>query len=423
MNTNLNTNLLGDDIISPCEGICYNQNYNSFGCVILSSEYIPVSTCNFSIKTQKGLYLLNNSKIIFKSNPFLEPNKIYNFKLDYNGDNWILVSDKSYKENNIIINWTEFFNSKISGAPPIIARKYAIFINGIYNTVLNFTDIFKEAVINESANILSNNILTDNLNSPYNIYEKCTVQQKNQIEIFLLSFLSNKQIPPAATNNSYTNPIISKTRWSGINPVLPNWNSANINYFKNQLNPALSDPESQMAEDSLNLKNVIQTMEKTEIAKHFAKTPPPSHLISLTCVFLENYNLDYINFLKTLSIVSIGLSDAGIYSWTIKYQYWGARPFQYIENYIPVITTPNFPGFISGHSTFSAVWCQLLKMTHPQLSDICNYIAELSGISRIYGGIHFISDNIKGLETGRLIGKNIYENCIANLNLNTGFLI
>jgi len=45
----------------------------------------------------------------------------------------------------------------------------------------------------------------------------------------------------------------------------------------------------------------------------------------------------------------------------------------------------------------------------PNLKGITKYIAELSGISRIYGGIHFEDDNVTGLFCGSEISKSVYE--------------
>ena len=118
----------------------------------------------------------------------------------------------------------------------------------------------------------------------------------------------------------------------------------------------------------------------------------------------------------------IGIADAGIYAWTAKYTHWGARPFQYLSGYKALITTPNFPGYISGHSTFSGSWDKLLGMLVPSLRNISEYIADLSGISRLYGGIHFSDDNTTGLSAGRSIGDSVYKELMTEINNTQAFL-
>ena len=87
----------------------------------------------------------------------------------------------------------------------------------------------------------------------------------------------------------------------------------------------------------------------------------------------------------------------------------------------PFLITPNFPEYISGHSTFSAAAATILAATFgdattftmqslglPGVSrtfESFNAAAAEAGRSRIYGGIHYEFSNQDGQATGRKIGE------------------
>jgi membrane-associated phospholipid phosphatase len=89
-----------------------------------------------------------------------------------------------------------------------------------------------------------------------------------------------------------------------------------------------------------------------------------------------------------------------------------------------LIATPPFPAYTSGHSTFSGAASEVLAaffgddyafetLGEPSLAlpprQFISFAAaaEEAGMSRIYGGIHFMSDNIQGLNTGRVIAHHV----------------
>jgi hypothetical protein len=97
------------------------------------------------------------------------------------------------------------------------------------------------------------------------------------------------------------------------------------------------------------------------------------------------------------------------------------------------LITPPFPECTSGHSTFSAAAAtvlasfyqtdkisfsigsdQLPGITHSfkRLSDV----AEESGMSRVYGGIHFRTANLEGQASGVELGNYVAENFILPLS-------
>ena len=68
------------------------------------------------------------------------------------------------------------------------------------------------------------------------------------------------------------------------------------------------------------------------------------------------------------------------------------------------IVTPPFPSYVSGHSTTSGAASTVLAAFFPQRAGELRAMAEEAAVSRMYGGIHFRSDNDAGLELGRRVG-------------------
>ena len=75
------------------------------------------------------------------------------------------------------------------------------------------------------------------------------------------------------------------------------------------------------------------------------------------------------------------------------------------RTFAPVLSAPLFPSYLSGHSTYSAAAAQVLGAVFPADSARLQAMAEEAGISRIYAGIHFPSDNRAGLALGAAIGR------------------
>lgn len=420
LNQNEQTFLTENNILRPKDGSYYIQNGNDCGNIIFDTNFTPSRLCMFSIQTNsKGLYILNNSNCVYLGNLYLIPNQVHIFNINRQNNSWIITCNSA--QNEIVADWSSFFYSNVIGPPPLSSRKYALFINAIYNSLIEYKNLPDEAVINESAKH-SCNVLIPSLNTDmiYNKYDKLDNNDKTLVFSFVDTFLTNNTIPNNALSPTYVLPPEQKDKWYGTNPVLPNWNPTNISYLANTFTTIQHDPSSTIENDAKELSELVRTLETNEIAYHFANTPPPAHLNKITCRMLSH--LEPLEMTKALAFISICVADAGLFAWNVKYTYWGARPFQYITGFTPVIATPNFPGYISGHSTFSAAWAKSLSLLYPNLKNISKYIAELSGISRLYGGIHFSDDNTTGLNCGTSIASSVYKMLVDKIKNNESLL-
>ncbi len=120
------------------------------------------------------------------------------------------------------------------------------------------------------------------------------------------------------------------------------------------------------------------------------------------------------------------MADGFIGCWNTKFQYDLVRPVTYIKKVIdpkwePLLITPPFPEYPSGHSTESGAAAAVLTSIYGEnfaFTDRTHERDELgtrqfpsfvaaaneAGISRMYGGIHFRAAIERGLEQGRCIG-------------------
>ena len=80
----------------------------------------------------------------------------------------------------------------------------------------------------------------------------------------------------------------------------------------------------------------------------------------------------------------------------------------------PYITTPPFPYYVSGHATTSGAASEVLAWFFPAEASRLRAAVEEAAVSRLYGGIHWRSDNQMGLVVGRQIGDLAVEQARAS---------
>jgi PAP2 superfamily len=180
------------------------------------------------------------------------------------------------------------------------------------------------------------------------------------------------------------------------------------------------------------VKNI--TAEQRKIALFWADgggtVTPPGHSVAIATQLVAEKNETLDRAAEVLLRVGIATSDAFVCCWKCKYVYNLQRPVTYIQKNIdptwkPVIATPPFPEYISGHATQSGATAYVLASlygsnvtfvdkTHKGRTDIDgaprvykNFMemADEAASSRLYGGIHYPMGNQEGLLSGLKIGK------------------
>jgi hypothetical protein len=131
--------------------------------------------------------------------------------------------------------------------------------------------------------------------------------------------------------------------------------------------------------------------------------------------YLSHRDLTLEEQTRVLALASVAMADAGVASWETKYRYWYPRPENAIRdtgaerNWKPLIPTPFFPAYTSGHATYSAAVAEVLSYLFPAEAEEWHRKAREAADARIWGGIHWPWDSEAGLEAGRAIGKLVVE--------------
>lgn len=188
-----------------------------------------------------------------------------------------------------------------------------------------------------------------------------------------------------------------------------------------------------------------RTPDQTQIAYFWADgagtVTPPGHWNQIAQGIASTQNLSLAENARLFALLGIAVGDAGIACWDTKYAYGFWRPVTAIrdaeldgndltiedDTWEPLLTTPNFPEYTSGHSTFSGAAAGILRnffgddisFSTEGLMDALGTIgtrsytsfsqaADEAGDSRIYGGIHFDFSNDPAVATGQALADMVF---------------
>jgi membrane-associated phospholipid phosphatase len=170
--------------------------------------------------------------------------------------------------------------------------------------------------------------------------------------------------------------------------------------------PAPPDFEADMKE----LKNFKQTYKSRSTAYYWANAGPEfwNEVASLK-MFEYRMQDDALAAARVYAVLNAAYHDATIAIMDAKYTYWGIRPSQYDSTYKPLLATPPFPGYPSGHAAGAATSCAVLEYFFPADAKQFHQLAQECADSRFYAGVHFRTDNETALKMGQELGKYVVE--------------
>jgi len=124
--------------------------------------------------------------------------------------------------------------------------------------------------------------------------------------------------------------------------------------------------------------------------------------------------LDAAQAARVFATLNVAMMDAFIACWNAKFKWWTERPVTVIrENldpeFMPHVITPAFPSYVSGHASASGAGAEVLAAYFPEHAEELRRMAHEASMSRLYGGIHYRSDNEAGLELGRRVGARAVQ--------------
>jgi hypothetical protein len=161
------------------------------------------------------------------------------------------------------------------------------------------------------------------------------------------------------------------------------------------------------------------------------KISPGGHWMNITHVICSMRKADMAQSAEAYMRVAVSLVDGFISCWDEKYRSKLIRPETYInqyidENWVPLLQTPPFPEYTSGHSVISssaAVALTNLFGENVAFTDstevefglaVRNFTSfeqasQEAAVSRMYGGIHYKPACDNGMVQGKAIGSYIVQ--------------
>lgn len=170
------------------------------------------------------------------------------------------------------------------------------------------------------------------------------------------------------------------------------------------------------------------------------KISPGGHWMGIAGIACMKSGLPLFQTALVHALVGITLADAFIACWDEKYRSNRIRPETVIHRMIdprwkPLLQTPPFPEYLSGHSVCSNAAATMLTrifgdgfafLDHTEVEfglptrqfSSFNLAAEEAAISRLYGGIHFRD----AIELGKWQGRKVGNLAVEKFQLQLGVL-
>ena len=166
------------------------------------------------------------------------------------------------------------------------------------------------------------------------------------------------------------------------------------------------------------------------------KLTPGGHWMNICRTACKNKEYNFVEVTHANATLCIGLFDAFISCWQGKYATNYIRPITVIQNdidpnWMPLLITPNFPEYTSGHSVVSRSASTVLTYVFgdnysfidstevpygmpPRSFSSFQNASDEAAVSRFYGGIHYKPAIYDGVKQGEQVGNHVVSK-IKNL--------
>jgi hypothetical protein len=161
------------------------------------------------------------------------------------------------------------------------------------------------------------------------------------------------------------------------------------------------------------------------------KITPGGHWMGIVAIASRKAHADMMKSAEAYARTAVALADGFISSWDMKFSTNMIRPETVINKYVdeswePVLQTPPFPEYTSGHSVISTAAAQILTSQFGRNFSFVDstemefglparsftsfeQAAAEAAISRLYGGIHYRSSIEQGAVQGRRVGQLVAQ--------------
>jgi len=395
------------------------------------------------------------------------------------------VASRIYAYSNIaayeaMLNKSENYKSlagQLSNLKPIPVAKDTTGLNHKLASLVAYYDVAKQLIFSEERIILFRDSLFNNWEQQNPVSFKASKAYGMQVAAHIKEWMNQDNYAQTRTMPKFSVYSDDETRWQPTPPaymdgIEPHW--AKIRPFvitvSDQFKPS-PPPAFSMEKDSDFYKEVMEvyetnndpngadeTSQETAIAQFWDCNPyvsthkghlmfatkkitPGAHWMGITKIACRNTDSDYEKTVLAYTKTSIAIADAFISCWDEKYRSNLIRPETVInkyidENWVPVLQTPPFPEYTSGHSVISGAAAVALTSIFGEnfrfdddtetpyglpvrTFDSFRAASEEAARSRLYGGIHYRAAIENGLQQGIDLGNYVTDRLQMTIPDNT----
>lgn len=193
--------------------------------------------------------------------------------------------------------------------------------------------------------------------------------------------------------------------------------------------------------------SMVRPQDRTNVALFFASTSPTQAMNQAARQVADQKGGSLSQNARALALVNMAINDSLVASFLNKYHYNFWRPETAIHgagtdgnpnteadpDWAPLITTPCFPSYPSNHGSAVNAAAEVLRrlygeaahaitlsnaavptiiLPYDSFREICDDVSD----ARVYGGIHFRTDQEAGADLGRAVGRAVYKNNLRAVN-------
>lgn len=193
--------------------------------------------------------------------------------------------------------------------------------------------------------------------------------------------------------------------------------------------------------------SMVRPQDRANVVLFFQATSPTQAMNQAAREVAEEKGGSLSQNARALALVNMAINDSLVASFLNKYRYNFWRPETAIHggdtdgnpdtgadpDWAPFITTPCFPSYPSNHGSAVNAAGEVLRrlygeaahaitlsnpavptiiLQYDSFREICDDVSD----ARVYGGIHFRTDQEAGADLGRAVGTAVYKGNLASLN-------
>jgi hypothetical protein len=239
-------------------------------------------------------------------------------------------------------------------------------------------------------------------------------------------------------------------QWQNITP----FGIPSVSAFLLDPPPALTSNEYAKAYNEVmavgSINSTERPQDRADVARYYAVTSPTQVFNQAAQQIVQEEGGSLADNARALALINMAINDSLVASFFNKYQYNFWRPETAIHggdldgnpktdpdpSYVPFIVTPCFPSYPSNHGSAANAAAEVLRRLYGEAGHAMTLTnAAVPGIvlqytsfkqitddisdARVYGGIHFRTDQDAGAVLGRAVGASVYKD---NLRPNRGGL-